>query len=111
MFASFFFISVFLDIILAEKCLMLSPTEGCLTCQFEYYEKQYENNLKLSISSGLILTENDCILREAKINKRSIAIYNKKDCINCYKYDAEYFNLGVGLQEEAKIANQFFFYS
>jgi hypothetical protein len=105
-----FIILATLNPFLSQKCITFSSNEVCLTCKFGFFEKFYLKNLKLSISADQPLTESDCVAKDLLYNKRSVAVYNIKKCEICGKFNEEYLNLAVALQEEAKLASKFYFY-
>lgn len=105
-----YFLGLFLIIIsIIDICSSLnciSANDLCLTCSYTHYERNFLNNIRLSVSDNKLLFEQDCILKKSETNKRKILIV-KEVCQDCSNFDKTYLNLINALEEESKLAVQY----
>lgn len=95
-------------VIFAEKCIFSNTSLKCVACKHLFYEKDYVESLKLTVSSGSFIKESDCLLKNLTLNSRKVLIKNKP-CFDCEEFDAKYDNLVQAFEEESRIAIKFNF--
>jgi hypothetical protein len=108
----FFLINFFVlnNFSFSKNCLLYESPSKCLPCKYTHYEKNYVENLELSVNSNSLLYEEDCLTKAETNNFRKILIMNRERLQSCEGFYAKYNDIALALNEESesKISAKYF---